>query len=914
MAKPMEPGHAHSSAPNFDPNRPSVDPKWDVLQRDGADYSGYELEHPVQISSRGDDIVQVIRQLVIASLISLAVTIFVVWPLNRFLGGSLSSPQSIPVWILLSVFLGAWAIIARAPWWMVVVGGLAGPVTSLYFGFVYSSTRQGNLGARLLLSTLVAAMTGVLADCISTHMLHRLTAGDRVLRSVRDRRRAWWSGRFDSGQLWLMKEELVQAAKEESSAGNIPLAQAYLGQATELASMLSYEKGFAILFLYVVLALIPNSFFLIVFIPPAVVLFVRAHTDTAMVLDTAWEALLSWFSYGRFGTDAPGVFQSPITSCAGRGAFAVAGMFLIATIFTPPLPAFYGGVLFTTSWYWGLLLKLLGSLVLPMLVVITVLVSTSGQILAQVRRAVEVGGMDEALSAGKTNWEIFVEKIRWSSHPVEKTLIWLGLHSFSKYPVLLDTAHTAAHVHILGDTGSGKSALGLNPLIQQIIERGDGSVVILDFKGGMDTMQQARISAAKTKRKFKQFTNVVGLRTHVFNAFSQVLGQPFSVNQICEIFLQALRLEHGEGYGRSFYSRKVRSYLTQILSSHPGIASFEELKRFTAVEFFANLKDREDCFELISVIEILAAMPQLNFGKVLTDSVKREAIHMPTVLKEKQVVYFWLPAAIESATVREVGNLAIYTLFATMASLGNQHRCTLIIDEFQRIAGEGFILILEQARSMGLSVILANQTLSDLLLTESPSLQNVVTANTRVKITYAATDPAVQDLMMKSSGETLYVNSYSGIYAGMDDVELERQSIQIGPRLMRNDIIKLSAEPNTCIVHITRDVARGSRYGGLCFPVTSEFHITEEEYRRRLRAPWPDAHEGTIIAPAASATRPNTSQSTASSAGAAPNAGPPPAGPQAPPVAPKPQKTRSKEGELWARRLRKIQQVRTKLH
>ena len=41
-------------------------------------------------------------------------------------------------------------------------------------------------------------------------------------------------------------------------------------------------------------------------------------------------------------------------------------------------------------------------------------------------------------------------------------------------------------------------------------------------------------------------------------------------------------------------------------------------------------------------------------------------------------------------------------------------QCYLVVDEFQRIAGENFRIVLEQARSFGLGAILANQTVSDL--------------------------------------------------------------------------------------------------------------------------------------------------------------------------------------------------------
>lgn len=60
-------------------------------------------------------------------------------------------------------------------------------------------------------------------------------------------------------------------------------------------------------------------------------------------------------------------------------------------------------------------------------------------------------------------------------------------------------------------------------------------------------------------KRFKYVTNIVGQSSRVFNPLRQLYQSGVSLNQICEIVLEALRLQHGSGYGRSCFSRVRRS-------------------------------------------------------------------------------------------------------------------------------------------------------------------------------------------------------------------------------------------------------------------------------------------------------------------------------------------------------------------
>ncbi len=449
-------------------------------------------------------------------------------------------------------------------------------------------------------------------------------------------------------------------------------------------------------------------------------------------------------------------------------------------------------------------------------------------------------------------WHHYAERLRNSPNSLEGEHLWLGVHTYDDYPVLLHRNILGEHAHILGDTGSGKTALGVAPLLVQLIRRADRPVIVLDLKGDNALFQAASQEAKRAGLTFKHFTNELGRSTYTFNPFLQSVGEMLSLNQVCENMLEALNLNHGEGYGRSYFSRVARQWLSRVLRQHPNVKSFTELHELVVKRgSFSDPKDLQDAFELISVIEVLAAMDQLNITpqhRSSSSPVLENAIHMPTVLRENQVVYFWLPSAIEAASVREIAKLALYALLSASYQHIREHGTAkashLVIDEFQRIASSNFKIILEQARSFGIAALLSNQTASD-LATPDVDLRPTVQTNTRFKQCFSATDLNQQETLMTASGEALdfrsgYSENTSTGAVTASFTEYTR------PRLQRNDVIRASDDPFQSIAQIHRGSGY-SQLSGFSIPVTGSHMITQEEYLRRNSAAWPTREPGTIL-------------------------------------------------------------------
>lgn len=450
-----------------------------------------------------------------------------------------------------------------------------------------------------------------------------------------------------------------------------------------------------------------------------------------------------------------------------------------------------------------------------------------------------------------TDWARYERRLHQRYSP-EQSHLWIGAHAHQDYPVLLHQDILREHAYLVGDSGSGKTALGLMPILSQLIRRRDAAVVVIDLKGDPALFNTVREEARLAGSTFRFFSNELGRHTHAFNPFIQADLSKLTLNQVCEAILEALNLNHGEGYGRSYYSRVARRWLSSILRQRPSISSFEELyEAADDIENFRDEKERQDAFELVSVIESLASFEQINLtpsrGDVPPD-VHAESIFMPRVITNREVVYFWLPAAVETASVREIAKLAVYSLlraaFQASRDQPRSHQSFLVIDEFQRMASSGFKLILEQARSMGVGCILANQTPGDLEMPDT-DLRPTVHTNTRLKVCFSASDPNHQDDLMRGSGEASgWLRAVPAIGEHAGEVASLREHMTT--RLLRNDLLAISDDPLQCVFQVSRGLGY-TQFAGRPLPVKMQHMMPEHRYRDLKQQPWPEDVKGTLL-------------------------------------------------------------------
>lgn len=380
-------------------------------------------------------------------------------------------------------------------------------------------------------------------------------------------------------------------------------------------------------------------------------------------------------------------------------------------------------------------------------------------------------------------------------------------------------------------------------------------MIILDLKGDPALFATVRAEAeARLPGSFRWFTPEKGKQSHYFNPFQSFQSETRTVIQLCQLFLEALSLSHGEGYGRSYYSRQSRKALFDALNRDPAPQSFQELYevlRQMRAEDPSGLEYR-DIFELVATVQVMTEYPQVAALRRLTRP--EQAIHMPSVIERCQTVYFWLPAAIESITVREIGKLALFAFLT--AAIDRQRagkpvrQSYLVIDEFQRLVGENFKVVLEQARSFGIGAILANQSMADLVTSGGDDLRPTVTTNTRSKMYFAVTDPNEVSVLQETSGEEVaemgaWSETETQTATGKRRKRSESwsygvtESQVVKPRLTRNDLMRAADHPLDFILHVSRGSGY-TQFGGVPVQVRSSWPLSEEVYKARNNADWPE--------------------------------------------------------------------------
>ncbi len=477
-----------------------------------------------------------------------------------------------------------------------------------------------------------------------------------------------------------------------------------------------------------------------------------------------------------------------------------------------------------------------------------------------------------------TIWNAAVERLRQSRDRLESEHVWLGIAVETDSPVIMHRQLATEHVHLMGSTGSNKTSVGVTQLLEQLIGP-DSSLLVLDLKGDMALFEAARLAAANARDRsgtvrpirFRWFTSESNRSSYTFNPLSQSYLTSLPRLERTQILSRALGLEHGEGYGRGHFSSQNRNALLKLLTACPDVDSFRKLheegrrqkKLFTSWE-------REHASDFFSTIHTLANIDALNLTQRdrIDPSVLTHAIDMSDLVREPNIAYFRLPATSQAAANREIGKLAIYGLLTALRQLGRFDRqIYIVIDEFQQLVSYDLAVILQQARSYGIGVIMAHQTQSDLKLPETDMTQ-VVEENTHFKQIFSVNDLGHRKALEQLSGEALYhlagwkqgFEAYGDnvLAPGVglpsqdlfaDDVEVNVSS-SVGPRLRANDLIEMSARPNLCMVQFKRNVGYG-QYDGFPILMLADYHIPRSVYQQRLSAPWPspESASGLIVAP-----------------------------------------------------------------
>ena len=444
--------------------------------------------------------------------------------------------------------------------------------------------------------------------------------------------------------------------------------------------------------------------------------------------------------------------------------------------------------------------------------------------------------------------------IQSSPDLIERNSLYLGRVVADGTPVLVPRKVFTEHAHGLGDSGSGKTSLFLCPLIEQLVMSGDCSVIVIDLKADTLELLATQIAAAERLERerglripVKCFSNQADHATFAFNPMMQPFWDKFDLLTRTDILCGANGLTYGTDYGAGYFSSANQAVLYHALKSFPHVRTFQELADCigtvitTAKKQDLHPEIRKAGVHVQEVIKRLANCGALN----VTDAtghdaqVVEQAIDLTQPFLEPQLLYFHLSATLSPSGAPEIGRLVNYMLLAASTQTERKHQVFLVIDEFQRMVASNLEYMLQLARSMGVGVILANQSMED-LKKSSVNLIPPIEANCRLRQWFSVSASEDRERLIQSSGETVDIE-----YGRKSDPKPDGQmrhsyseSERIVPRITINDVLLTSDHPFRSILKI-RTGDGYAQYGGFPVIIESEFHITESEYQRRRAIPWP---------------------------------------------------------------------------
>ncbi len=447
-------------------------------------------------------------------------------------------------------------------------------------------------------------------------------------------------------------------------------------------------------------------------------------------------------------------------------------------------------------------------------------------------------------------WNVVVDKLRESKNKHEKNAYFWGFVAADNSPILIDRSVFLQHVHFLGNSGSGKTAIGLGPTIEQSIRFGDISCFVIDLKADSTELLAACVFARQSHKDrtgeelpIRIFAIEQGLMTHSFNPFTTAGWENLSTTDRSSIICAALGLFYGFDYARSHYSAVNSDIVEECLAENPSIESFQELRETLSdlVEdpsSHLSKKRRGDYVHVAQTIEKLASCAALNVTKNsgASQEVLDNQINLLEAFERPGIYYFHLPSITSPFLAPSIARLVAHFLMIAGKASKRTTRVQFMVDEFQRMISENLDQFFQMARSLDVGLVLANQSLSD-LKASGEKLFHAIEGNCYIRQWLSAT--TVEDLQML---EVLFGTQKeireTTIGAGTTEQVISRTVVD-APRITMTDLHTISDNPTLSVVRITGTRKGYSRYRGIPFVMRSHFHISEMEYETRQNFKWP---------------------------------------------------------------------------
>lgn len=583
-------------------------------------------------------------------------------------------------------------------------------------------------------------------------------------------------------------------------------------------------------------------------------------------LRASWRAFIVFTSYDIHRCRAAGIFHFPtawLRSPIRRWILLASTLVVAGFGFGMHCPSPFAAMQAGESFLLQLLANFTIICIFGPLVLITTLWLCAGTLLARFEHE-----LSTQRNAESKDWDQYVDRIINSEDELEREHLFLGTSEVGDYPILLHREILNQHAHILGDSGASKTALVMGPQATQLIARADSTVVIIDLKGDRALFESCRREAARTRKlRFRWISNEVGKTTFGFNPFLQSHNSKLTVEQMSQQILQGLSLDYGIQYGAGYFTAMNEIVMNTIMHE-TGVRSFAELKgHLSDRDWYKSIGFEEDWKQarhLGALVSRLASSPALNvtpetFPK--NPNISSEAIDVANLYEEPQVVYLWLRSGIEPTNAPAIARLFLWAMF-TAASHQPQdlNRAYFFIDEIQQVVSDGIKLIFEQFRDIGGTLIAAHQTASQ-LRRQGTDLGDTIDSCTAMKQIFRASDLQSLERQEKLSGtrnsalttwHQPFERGSGDLATRFDEIHAQEGMVRVSekehPRHDRNSIQAISSRKQSSLVRFTFGSGY-TQFAGKSVAITSDYHISFDQYKARRKTPWPAAEGAFVIEP-----------------------------------------------------------------
>ncbi|WP_425395430.1 hypothetical protein [Aeoliella sp.] len=559
-------------------------------------------------------------------------------------------------------------------------------------------------------------------------------------------------------------------------------------------------------------------------------------------------ALRSWISYDPHDSQALGVMKSPAGDAQSRVAASSALAVLWAGVLVSPET-----IVFLSRGGEPLLVLLPFLLVMPVAIPLLLMAAVSEGILGKAHALLDC-------QFEPKHWTPFIEQLHGSSNPTEAKSVFLGRVHGDGSPILYPADCLLRGGWIQGSPGSGKT-LSVMQLQEQLIALGY-SVVTLDLKATSDELLWSA-HAAVERVQLRQgrhvpiypFTPVHGEASYLFDLYSQPFWGARSPEEKASIMLGFFGLNGAQVYGESWYRDAAWTVKQHLTGKYPSLFSFHEAAEKLAEELqFAqepwelSRQVKQDGEHPRLMLRRLGMVDALNARSTNSQEVLDRAIQLHRLFQVPTVLHCRLPAVTDPVGNPEIGRVILSSLFAAAAHTTDRSvKCVVFIDEFQRLTSRQLDLILQQARSQGIGIVLTNQSSADLVAVD-PHMADTLAGNLALSAWIKATDSLGVEQVRKHGGQYidfLYSKSVSNNSNGQQTNFTTTEHIL--DRVSTGLIDRVNSSRDQYFLRLTDD-AGYTAYGGQMFVAQMGFHTaTAQDYIDRTLAPWPSAVPGMLV-------------------------------------------------------------------